>query len=153
MFRRFLRGAVIGVVCLVGACNLLPGSAQQDISKFLTGLSNKTTADLQQALTVALTPTSAGQPVDPAGVQCVTALLTVKGTLDKILANANVPGAGAITAAEFATIIQPGSPTANAARDAIVQGCALKVAQVNGAIAGTAGWFVALAGMFAIPGA
>lgn len=136
---------------VLAGCNLLPASTQTNITNFLTSLANKATADLTVALNVA----NAANPVDTAGANCAGALIQVQGDVNKVVVAATNAGAGAITAAEVASLFQPGSPQANNERDVIVQGCAVKVAQVSGAIAGTAAWFTALATMFAVavPGA
>lgn len=142
--RKFL--AVAGVLFLA-ACNLLPGSMQTDITKFLTGLSQKVTTDLTNAQAVA----NAATPVDTAGVDCASALLEVQADVNKVVVASNAAGSGIVTAAEVASLFQPGSLQANTERDKLVKGCSVKVAQVSGAIAGTALWFGSLAGMFAIP--
>lgn len=135
-------------LCLVlGACNLLPAQQQSDLQHFLAGLSNKITADLIAAENVA----SAATPVDTPGVNCAAALLEVQADVNRVIAAANAPGAGVVTAAEVASLFQPGSPQANGERDKLVQGCGVKIAQVSGAIAGTTAWLAQLATLFAIP--
>lgn len=145
--RKILAGFVMLALLAIGACNLLPASAQTNITNFLTGLANKQTLDLQTALKVA----NAASPVDTAGASCASALLVVQTDINTVVAAANVPGAGAFTAAEIASLFQPGSPQANAERDKLVQGCSVKVAQVSGAVAGTTAFFAQLATMFVIP--
>lgn len=132
---------------VLSACNLLPASVSADLQTFLTGLANKARDDLTVALAVA----NAATPIDKPGVTCASALLDVQNDIANVLKAANVPTAGVFTAAEVASLFQPGSPQANGERDKLVAGCSVKVAQVSGAIAGTVGWFAQLGTMFAIP--
>jgi hypothetical protein len=144
---------ITGAGALLTACALLPPSTRSDISNFFAGLANKATGDLQAEVATASTPAPnlPGGVVDQAGAQCGTALLAVQSQINQVLANANVASAGAVTTAEVATLLLPGTPQTNAMRDAIVAGCAVKVAQVTQSVAGGAVWFSQLAALFAIP--
>lgn len=129
------------------------GSSTNPLNGFLAGLANKATLDLQTAVKTAgvqVTDTTGTHAVDPAGVTCGNTLIAVQTNVNAVLAAANQPGAGAVTAAEIGSLMLPGTPQTNAIRDMVVQGCALKVAQITNAVAGGAVWFGALSQAFQI---
>lgn len=133
---------VVAVCCAISACVPLP--SKQDISDFLTKLNNANTQDFLTAEKVAL----AAVPPDTAGYNCAAALLAQKNVVGNVIQAVKGGTIGPITTAEMATLIIPGSPQMNSIRDAIVGGCAVKVAQVSSEIAGTPGWFAQLAVLF-----
>lgn len=148
-----MRKLILSAGCAVALAGCISTTASDPLTSFLTGLANKVTADLQVAVNTASTPVTdvnGTHPVDPAGVTCGQTLLAVQANVNAVLKAANAAGSGAVTAAELGSLMVPGTPQTNAVRDQIVQGCALKVAQVTNAIAGGAVWFSALAQAFQI---
>lgn len=150
--RRILATA-LGLAISLSACSLLPQAQSDQVTQFITGLANKAQSDLQTAQAVAqvqITDSLGTHAVDPAGAQCAGALLSVQANVNMVLKAGATPQAGPVTVAEVGSLFLPGGPQANAVRDQIISGCAVKVAQVSGAVAGGAVWFQQLAGLFAI---
>jgi hypothetical protein len=134
------RSLAVAFVVLLAGCTLSSSQAS-NISSFLAQLGNTTGADLTNAAAIA----NAATPPDAAGLQCVTALQGQQANIQKLVAANNLAKGAVVSATEVSSLLIPGSAQMNAARDALVQGCGVKMAQVTGEIAGTSGWFTQLA--------
>ena len=152
----------IAVACGLSACALNQVASDQ-VTTVLTELTNKQILDLQTARSLALAAT----PPDGDGSQCFgslpdpskpgdtgTGALAVAAALQRLVAAQKGAVVGAISTAEFASIVQPGSEQFNWAVKTLETACIAKVHDVNQAINSTAGIFTALPailGLAALP--
>jgi hypothetical protein len=97
--------------------------------KTLAQVANTATADLTNVEAVA----KAATPPDTDGFNCAAATLVVLGQIQQVTAANNLSNAGAFTAAEMASLFQPGSAQYNQATNTIASGCVAKANDVLGA--------------------
>ena len=116
------------------------------ILAFITGLSNKASADLTQAIAVA----NAATPPDADGAACATAGLTANTAIQQVVTASGGKGAGAFTVAEIASLYQPGSPQFQWVVKTVGSGCFNKVADVQQAGVATAQTLVGAAATLGI---
>src|SRR5215469_11301004 len=117
------------VVVLVG-CEQLNQRIVDPLLKDLQKINATAQADLGQAKLVALAAT----PPDQDGANCADAAITVSASINRVFAAATGSTAsGPLTAAELASLFQPGSIQYNTARQTLTSGCAAKAQDVLGA--------------------
>lgn len=122
--------ATLALALSLSACagNPATNPATNPLATALSRISNTAAADLQTAQKVALAAT----PPDQDGANCAAAALTVQAQVNKVVAAANAPGAGAFTVAELASLFQPGSAQFNQANNTLASGCVAKANDVVG---------------------
>lgn len=86
-------------------------------------------ADLNNAEAVA----KAATPPDTDGANCAAAMLVVQGQIAQVMAANDLSNAGMLTAAEVASLFQPGSAQYNQAENTVATGCIAKANDVLGA--------------------
>lgn len=149
MIRKLL--ATTALTLTITGCSLLfPSSTNNGILATLNQIANTATADLNSQIAVA----NAATPPDVDGAACAQGALTVAAAMQKVLA-ATPTGStvGAFTAAEIATLYQPGSAQFNWAVKTLETACIAKVHDVNQAVNSTAGIITALPGILALAAA
>lgn len=132
--------AAIAMLPLLNGCALSPAQTSATTTA-LTNLANTATADMTTAIAVA----SAATPPDTDGVACAKAGITVVQAMQKVLAATPSGGqAGVITAAEVASLYQPGSAQYNWVVTTVETGCIAKLHDINQAAASATGVFATL---------
>lgn len=116
----------LGLVVLASCASTPAGS--NPLFTTLAKINATATADLLAAQAVA----KAATPQDLDGYNCAGAALTVAGQITQVNAAAQTAGAGAITAAEMATLFAPGSAQFNQAQNTLASGCIAKANDVAG---------------------
>jgi hypothetical protein len=138
--------ATSAIVIAVAGCSLFSSSTTDSgIVTTLNRIANTGTADLTSQIAVA----NAATPQDVDGAACATGALTVAAAMQKVLA-ATGKSAGMFTAAEVATLYQPGSDQFNWAVKTLETACIAKVHDVNQAVNSTAGIIAALPSVLAL---
>lgn len=97
--------------------------------KTLAQIGNTAQSDLQNTEAVA----KAATPPDTDGYNCAAAVLVVNSQIMQVNAANNTANAGIFTAAEMASLFQPGSAQYNQAVNTIGTGCIAKANDVLGA--------------------
>jgi len=128
-----IRLLALGMLLLISAC-VSSSTSNTQVNGVLTQLANTATGDLTSAAAVA----NAATPPDADGATCGAAALTVAAAMQKVLlvtappvAGAKPATIGAFTAAEIASLYQPGSPQYQWAVKTLVSGCAAKIIDVQ----------------------
>jgi len=164
-YRALLAIAVIAVIAqALPACvnGLVSGVDSAKINTVLTQLGNTLTTDLQQQRAVALAATPpdvdgaqcAGTvPTNPADATTGTGALSVAAAIQQVEAVTAGKQVGTFTAAEIATLYQPGSAQFNWAVKTLETACIAKVHDVNQAVNSTAGIITALPSVLALAAA
>src|SRR5579863_1415176 len=147
-----------GALCLgLDACALSQAQSDQ-ITTTMTQLGNTLTSDLQSQRNAALAATPpdldgaacAGTLPDPAQPMNGTGAMAVAGAIQKLNASLVGKPIGALTAAEIATLYQPGSAQFNWAVKTIETACIAKLHDVYQAINSTTSIFAALPTILAL---
>jgi hypothetical protein len=142
-------GALISVPILMTGCAWTQANSDV-VTQTLTQLTNTAVTDLATTKMLALAAT----PPDADGAQCADAATVVAQALQKLAAAQKGQVVGALSAAEFASLVQPGSAQFNWAVKTLETGCIAKIHDVNQAINSTAGIMTALPailGLAALP--
>ena len=127
---RYLPLAAIGTAAvLLTACTSFNSKVVDPLVTDLSKISNTATADLIVADNVALAAT----PPDKDGDACIKAAQVVQGQVVAVVTAAHQSTAGALTAAELASLFQPGSAQYDQATQTLTSGCAAKAQDVMGA--------------------
>ena len=136
-------------VLTISGCTVPPASQQSLIADMKT-IGAAAAGDLNSAIAVA----NAASPPDVDGVTCATAVLKVNNDIQSVV-NATPPGSvvGPATAAEIASLYQPGSTQWNQEVKTIETGCVAKLHDINQAAASTAGMPAAIIAALGIAGA
>jgi len=160
----FLNAAAVATVFALGLSGCgLPQAQSDQVTQVLTQLTDTAIADMQTGKKLSLAAT----PPDSDGAMCFGNLpdpavagdtgsggLGVAYALQKLAAAQKGQTVGALTAAEFASIVQPGSAQWNWAVKTLEMACIAKVHDTNQAINSTAGVFTAIPailGLAALP--
>lgn len=117
--------AATAAITLV-SCSSFNSKVVDPLITDLSKISNTAATDLNTVIATA----NAATPPDVDGANCAKAALTVQGQVAAVVKAANVSGAGAFTAAELASLFQPGSAQYNQAAQTLNSGCAAKAADV-----------------------
>jgi hypothetical protein len=165
--KKFLSKSLIAAIAFgITSCSVVSQSESTKITTVLTQLGNTLVTDLQQQRAVAL----AAQPPDVDGAACAGALpgeavydtssdhlglgaLGVAAAIQKVAAVTANKAVGALTAAEVASLYQPGSAQFNWAVKMIETACIAKIHDVNQAVNSTAGIMTALPSVLALSAA
>lgn len=121
--------ACASTVALLVGCAALNTKVVDPLIAAIGRIHNTAVADLIGAENVAMAAT----PVDTDGYNCAAAAIVVGAQINKVLAAANVSGAGVLTTAELASLFQPGSAQYNLAQQKLNSGCSAKATDVLGA--------------------
>lgn len=147
--RQLCFGFGLGFAMLAGLFGLggCAVSSNSQILTILNQVANTASADLTSQIAIA----NAATPPDLDGAACGNAALTVGIAMKKVLA-ATPAGAtiGVFSAAEIATLYQPGSAQFNYAVTTLETGCIAKVHDVNQAVNSTQGILTALPTVLAL---
>jgi hypothetical protein len=135
--------APIALVAALAGCSSFNAKVVDPLITDLAKVNATATADLNTAINVAMAAT----PPDNDGAACAKAALTVNSQVAAVVAAANptppagtttapatpTAAAGALTAAELASLFQPGSAQYNMVKQELTSGCAAKAQDVLGA--------------------
>jgi hypothetical protein len=162
MRKTIIATSAIGLLLAGCVGGLISAADSAKINIVLTQLGNTLITDLQQQHAVALAAT----PPDTAGAACAgtmptnptdpttgTGALSVAAAIQQVEAVTAGKQVGTFTAAEIATLYQPGSPQFNWATETLETACIAKVHQTNQAINSTSGIITALPSVLALAAA
>ena len=116
-------------VLSLAACAALNSKVVDPLLTDLQKINATAAADLNNAEAVA----KAATPPDTDGANCAAAVLTVQGQIAQVMAANDLSNAGMLTAAEVASLFQPGSAQYNQAENTVATGCIAKANDVLGA--------------------
>jgi len=116
-------------VLSLAACAALNSKVVDPLLTDLQKINATAAADLNNAEAVA----KAATPPDTDGANCAAAVLTVQGQIAQVMAANDLSNAGVLTAAEVASLFQPGSAQYNQAENTVATGCIAKANDVLGA--------------------
>ncbi|HUK59367.1 MAG TPA: hypothetical protein VLV50_09065 [Stellaceae bacterium] len=113
-------------VLSLAACAALNSKVVDPLLTDLQKINATAAADLNNAEAVA----KAATPPDTDGANCAAAVLTVQGQIAQVMAANDLSNAGMLTAAEVASLFQPGSAQYNQAENTVATGCIAKANDV-----------------------
>lgn len=120
---------IVALLSGVAACATFDTAVVDPAMTTLAQIGNTSQKDLQNTEAVA----QAATPPDTDGYNCAVAVLVVNGQIAKLNAANTISNAGVFTAAEMASIFQPGSAQYQQAINTIGTGCIAKANDVLGA--------------------
>lgn len=126
-----MKKLAILAILVVGGCQQFNTQVASPALQTLAQIGNTAVADAQQAKAVALAAT----PPDTDGANCWTGVVTAIGEIQQVNSAAASGGkaAGVFTAAEMASLFQPGSAQYNQVTNLVASACIAKANDVVGA--------------------
>lgn len=127
--RKTLTAIGLTVAIGLGGCGAFNQNVTDPLLSDLQQINATALSDLQNVENVA----KAATPPDTDGYNCAAAVIVVQGQIGQVMAANNMANAGVLTAAEIASLFQPGSAQYDQAENTIATGCIAKANDMLGA--------------------